>query len=79
MEQETIKANLEKIFREVFSDDSLIITRVMSAKDVEGWNSLNHMILVSEIEKAFSIKFKLKELNKMHNVGDMIDIIASKF
>jgi acyl carrier protein len=51
----------------------------MSAKDVEGWNSLNHMILVSEIEKAFSIKFKLKDLNKMHNVGDMIDIIASKF
>jgi acyl carrier protein len=79
MEQETIKANLEKIFREVFSDESIIITRVMSAKDVEGWNSLNHMILVSEIEKAFSIKFKLKELNKMHNVGDMIEIIASKF
>lgn len=79
MEQETIKANLEKIFREVFSDDSIIITREMSAKDVEGWNSLNHMILVSEIEKAFSIKFKLKDLNKMHNVGDMIDIIASKF
>jgi acyl carrier protein len=50
----------------------------MSSNDVDGWNSLNHMILVSEVEKAFSIKLKLKDLNKMHNVGDMIDIILSK-
>jgi acyl carrier protein len=78
MEETVIIANLEKIFREVFSNESLIITRGMSANDVEGWNSLNHMILVSEIEKAFSIKLKLKDLNKMHNVGDMIDVILSK-
>jgi acyl carrier protein len=78
MEETVIIANLEKIFREVFSNGSLIITRGMSANDVEGWNSLNHMILVSEIEKAFSIKLKLKDLNKMHNVGDMIDVILSK-
>jgi acyl carrier protein len=78
MEEKVILANLEKIFREVFSNESLVITRGMSANDVEGWNSLNHMILVSEIEKTFAIRFKLKDLNKMHNVGDMIDIIVSK-
>lgn len=78
MEEKVIISNLEKIFREVFSNGSLVISRGMSASDVEGWNSLNHMILVSEIEKAFAIRFKLKDLNKMHNVGDMIDIIVSK-
>jgi acyl carrier protein len=36
------------------------------------------MILISEIEDAFLIKFKLKELNKMRNVGDMIEMIQSK-
>jgi acyl carrier protein len=78
MEEKVVLEKLEKIFREVFSDDTLVIRREMSANDVDGWNSLNHMILVSEVEKSFSIKFKLKDLNKMHNVGDMIDIIISK-
>jgi acyl carrier protein len=36
------------------------------------------MLLISEIEKEFDIKFKLKELNKMKNVGDLITIILTK-
>jgi acyl carrier protein len=36
------------------------------------------MILIAEIEKTFSIQFKLKELNKMRNVGDLINMISSK-
>jgi acyl carrier protein len=78
MEERLIMLNLEKVFRNVFNNESLIISREMSSSDVDGWNSLNHMILVSEVEKLFSIKLKLKDLNKMHNVGDMIDIIVSK-
>ncbi len=78
MEEKEIITKLEKIFREVFSDESLIINREMSANDVVAWNSLNHMIMISEVETAFSVKIKLKELNKMRNVGDMIDILITK-
>jgi acyl carrier protein len=78
MDEKSIMPELEQVFRKVFNSESLIISRDMSANDVDGWNSLNHMILVSEVEKAFSIRLKLKDLNKMHNVGDMIDIILSK-
>jgi acyl carrier protein len=78
MEEKTVVTKLEQIFRKVFSEESLIIVRELSANDVEAWDSLNHMILISEVEKSFSIKFKLKDLNKMGNVGDMIDIILSK-
>jgi acyl carrier protein len=78
MDEKSIMPELEQVFRKVFNNESLIISRDMSANDVDGWNSLNHMILVSEVEKAFSIRLKLKDLNKMHNVGDMIDIILSK-
>ena len=78
MEENVVLLTLEKIFRGVFGNDSLIITKETSSKDIDEWNSLNHMILVSEIESAFSVKFKLKELNKMRNIGDMIGIIISK-
>jgi acyl carrier protein len=69
---------LTGIFRKVFSNDSMIITNELTANDVDNWDSLSHMILITEIEKDFSIRFKLKDLNKMRNVGDMIDLIVSK-
>lgn len=69
---------LTSIFRKTFVDEALVITDGMTANDVDKWDSLTHMILISEIENAFAIKFKLKDLNKMKNVGDMIDIILSK-
>lgn len=78
MERESIVEKLTVIFREVFANESLVITDELTANDVENWDSLSHMLLITEVENGFSIKFKLKELNKMHNVGDMIDIIFSK-
>lgn len=78
MEENAVVNKLEQVFKKVFKNESLTINRMMSANDIDEWNSLNHMILVAEVEKYFSIKFKLKDLNKMHNVGDMIDIIISK-
>lgn len=78
MEREEIVNKLTPIFRDVFSEHSLVVTDELSALDVEKWDSLSHMLLITEVEKQFAIKFKLKDLNKMLNVGDMINIIRSK-
>jgi len=78
MEKEEIVKKLTPVFRKVFADSSLVITDTLSALDVENWDSLSHMLLISEVEQEFAIKFKLKDLNKMANVGDMIAIIGSK-
>lgn len=79
MEKVEIINRLTPIFRKVFGDDNLTLADELSALDVENWDSLTHMLLITEIETDFSIKFKLKDLNKMLNVGDMITIINSKF
>lgn len=78
MEKSQIINSLTTIFREIFSDSSIIITNDLTAKDIDEWDSLTHMLLIVEIENSFSIKFKLKDLNKMKNVGDMINIIQEK-
>ncbi len=78
MEKAEIVKQLTPVFRKVFGDNSLVITDQLSAPDVANWDSLSHMLLISEVESKFSIKFRLKELNKMANVGDMIDVIISK-
>lgn len=78
MERNIIVEKLTSIFREVFNDSSIIINDSQTANDIEKWDSLNHMLMISEVEEVFSIKFKLKELNKMKQVGDLIALIESK-
>lgn len=78
MDRISVSAKLTTTFQKVFKDQSLVVTEQMTANDVEGWDSLTHMVLIAEVENDFSIKFKLKELTKMRNVGDMIDIIILK-
>lgn len=78
MDRTELISRLTMIFRKVFNNESLTLTDSMTANDVDQWDSLSHMILITDIENAFSIKFRLKELNKMKNVGDMTDMIMSK-
>jgi acyl carrier protein len=78
MEREELAVKLNGIFRRVFNNENLEVSDGLTANDVSNWDSLSHMILIGEIEKALGITFKLKELNKMKNVGDMMDIILSK-
>jgi len=78
MEQTQIIEKLTSIFREVFSDSSIVLNETMTTDDVENWNSLTHMMMILKVEEALNVKFKLKELNKMKKVGDLITIISSK-
>ena len=78
MERTDVEKKLTEIFRKTFNDDSLVLSDELTANDIDQWDSLSHMQLITEIEDEFSVKFKLKDLNKMRNVGDMIDLIISK-
>jgi len=72
MDRQEIVDKLTEIFRTVFNDDELVLTEKMSAKDVENWTSLTNMILITEIEKDFGIKFKLKQLMTLISVENFI-------
>lgn len=78
MEKTEIIDQLTSIFRKTFSDDTLVLSDEMTADDVDNWDSLSHMLLITEIEEQFSITFKLRELNKMKNVGVLISIVETK-
>jgi acyl carrier protein len=78
MSYEEIKSRLNKVFCKVFKDDSIVISEDTTAKDIEKWDSLTHLILISTTESEFGIKFKLKELISMKNVGDFLRSIESK-
>ena len=78
MDRNEIIEKLTVIFKAVFKNDGIVLRDDMTADDVDSWDSLTHMAMISEVEKCFSIKFKLKELNKLRQVGDLIATIESK-
>lgn len=78
MEKNEIIEKLTKIFYEIFGDNTIVLRDNMTANDVENWNSLTHMLMITKVEEVFGIKFKLRELNKLKNVGDLCNTIAEK-
>jgi acyl carrier protein len=70
--------DLSNVFRKELNLENLELTREMSAKDVEEWDSLTNISLIAEVEKYFSIKLKLREILKLKNVGDLCDCIEKK-
>ena len=70
--------SLEPVFRTVFDDPAITLTRSMTANDIEEWDSLSHMNLVIAVELTYKIKFALGELQILKNVGDMLDLINKK-
>lgn len=78
MDKNVIIEKLSAIFHDVFNDNNIVLQEEMTANDVENWDSLTHMLMITKVEEVFGIKFKLKELNKLKKVGDLINTIDSK-
>ena len=77
MSSQTLEA-LQEVFRRVFADPALVIHQHMTARDVRGWDSLNHMHLIAEVEAGFGIRFSFDEVRQLQNVGDLVFLIDKK-
>jgi acyl carrier protein len=69
---------LQQLFRSVFEDAELQINDAMTANDVEKWTSLTHLVMIDRVEEEFKIKLSLKEIMKLKNVGDLLNLIHLK-
>lgn len=69
---------LNAVFQDVFDDDTLTVTPNTTAADIEDWDSLTHITLVGAVEDEFRMKFSMKEVVEMKNVGEMAQIVAAR-
>ena len=76
MTEQAILEAVQEIFRDNFDDDTLEITRATCADDIEDWDRLEQINLLTAIEKKFNIKFKLADVRNLKNVGDLLDLVA---
>jgi acyl carrier protein len=78
MEDTEIYTRLTDIFKKVFDEDNIKVTPELSAKDVDGWDSLTHIRLIMTVEKAFKVKFTTPEIGKLENVGSLAALIKAR-
>ena len=78
MKRDDILNSVNEVFKDVLDDRNLIINEEDTSNDVDGWDSLTHIMLIVETEKKFNIKFLSTEMISWKNVGDMIDSIRKK-
>jgi acyl carrier protein len=76
--EETILRKLTDVFREVFADTSLALSRETSAEDVKGWDSLAHITLMLSVQRAFRIRLSASETSQLQNVGALVDLLGMK-
>ncbi|ALJ04040.1 acyl carrier protein [Pseudalgibacter alginicilyticus] len=78
MNKEDIVFKIRQAFIKVLEHENFQLSDETTANDVDGWESITHMMIINEIEKSFDIKFKLMDLMNMNNVGDLIKAIESE-
>jgi acyl carrier protein len=78
MQLNTIYSQLTDIFREVFDDDNIVLTPETTAADIHDWDSANHINLVVSIEARMNVRFKTIELESLHNVGHLAELVREK-
>ena len=62
---------LTEVFRTIFNIPDLELRDDLTAADVPGWDSFNHVNLVIAIEMEFGVTFTTDEISALQNVGDM--------
>jgi acyl carrier protein len=72
------RAQLERVFQEVFDDDSLRISDDLTRESFPTWDSLGHIRLVAAAEEAFGISFSIEEIEGMTSVGRILERIVAK-
>ena len=78
MTRDEVFSGVQDIFRDIFDVDDLVVSDTTNSDEIEDWDSLNHINLVSAIEKEFKIRFALGELMALKDVGAMVDLMMEK-
>jgi acyl carrier protein len=78
MEKQEVLKKLNEIFAEVLKKLDLCLTESMSTDDIDGWDSLTNMMIISEIEKRFEFHLKMRDIIRMRTVGDMCNVILKR-
>jgi acyl carrier protein len=78
MDDAQIYSRLTRVFNDVFDDETIELTPQLTAKQVDGWDSLTHIRLILSVEKEFKIRFTTSEIGNLENVGELAALVKAR-
>ena len=73
-----VESRVAAVIAKTLGHSNFEINPALTASEVEGWDSLSHLMIITGIENEFGVRFKLKELNQLKNVGNLVTLIETK-
>lgn len=64
-----------EIIRKVLNIDKSKISDETAPGSIDSWDSLNHLVLISELENAFDISFDIQDIQEMKSIGSIKNIL----
>ncbi len=77
MNPDEIRGTLRRVFGEVFEGETFEFSDALGRDNLEAWDSLGHIRLISATEEAFDIRFTIEEIESLTSVGKMLARIRS--
>jgi acyl carrier protein len=78
MGRDDIWTELREIIRGVFGREDMVVTPKTSAEQVPGWDSFKMIEILMAIEERFSVVMETRDMDSVHNVGDLAARIGDK-
>jgi acyl carrier protein len=78
MTEAQVYEGLTEIFRDLFADDSIVVTEQLGAGDIAGWDSAAHLNLILATENRFGVRMRTTEIESMKTVGDLVRLVLVK-
>lgn len=54
------------------------IVDTLTAQDIPEWDSMNYLLLIADLEKAYGITFSMDEVLNSKTLGDLRQIVEAR-
>jgi len=78
MSRESILDTIISIVRRELNNDNLTFTEDMVATNIDGWDSLTHMSIITATETHFGVSFSFIEVVSLDKIGDLVSLVLDK-
>ena len=70
--------SLYQIVRRVIGEEDVALEEASNADTTAGWDSLKNMELIFAVESTYRVRFTVKEVVRLKNIGDLRRLLVAK-
>jgi acyl carrier protein len=78
MEMNPIDERIQRVFREVFDDDNLIVNDSLSPATLPAWDSFAQVRLMIGLQEEFEVQFATQDAVSANSVSAIRSLVASR-